>query len=253
MRRGLYRGAILAALLVPAALVGAEPAPAPSLKAAPVDAAAPVLVGEKSAPWLIELKAKNTPPAKSLRWEIHTKNRDGDYVRAVGKVQTRVILTEKAFLFSGPAGDYLVVCSYDDGKQFVELEWAGTLTGGVAPGPTPPGPNPPAPQPDGKLGLVKASRDGFAKVAAGREKAPELAKAQRAHASAVAAGAFGNDAPRILAGWRDSNKAAVDATQWAEWGRAVSSKLAELHAAGKLTTAADWAAAFEEVAQGLGG
>lgn len=125
----------------------------------------------------------------------------------------------------------------------------------VVEGPAPPGPAPvpPGPQPDGALGLVKASRDGLAKVAAGREKAAALAQAQRAHASAVAAGAFGADAGKILAGWRDANKAAADAGQWAEWGRAVSAKLAELHAAGKLAGTAEWAAAFEEVAQGLGG
>lgn len=212
--------------------------------------AEPSLAGPTSAPWMIELKAKAVPAAKSLRWQVFAKNKDGDYTLAVGKVQTRTVLTEKAFVFAGPPGEYLVLCSYDDGKQFVELEWRGSLTGGVTP-PVPP--KPPEPLPDGKLGLVKASRDGAAKVTSAPEKKVALAKAQRSHASAVAAGAFGNDAAKILAGWRDANRVAVDSAEWAEWGKAVSSRLAELHAAGKFTAAADWAAAFAEVAQGLEG
>lgn len=120
----------------------------------------------------------------------------------------------------------------------------------VPPGPTP-GPTPPTPQPDGVLGLVKASREGLSRVSdpSGRTA---LASAQRAHASAVAAGAF-QDAGAILNGWRTANRMAVDSATWTPWGQAVSTALQALYAGGRLRSNSEWAAAFDEVAQGLGG
>lgn len=133
-------------------------------------------------------------------------------------------------------------------------------TGGVVPpkpGPDPKPPEPPTPQPDGELGLVKVSRDGLAQVT-DPDKRAELAKQQRAHASAVAAGAF-SGAPSILAGWRAANnrvepdltKLAAWQAKWKPWGAAVSAKLSELYAAGKLPDTATWARAFNEIADGL--
>jgi hypothetical protein len=123
----------------------------------------------------------------------------------------------------------------------------------------PPKPKPdPEPKPDG-LGLKAASKAGLAKVAdqAGRV---ELAKQQRAHASAVAAGAFDSPAA-ILAGWRAANnraepdltKLAAFQARWKPWAADVSAKLSQLYAAGRLTKNSDWAAAFNEIADGLGG
>jgi hypothetical protein len=117
---------------------------------------------------------------------------------------------------------------------------------GPTPGPTPP--TPPRPD-DGATGLRKASRDAAAGTPAA-ERA-KLSAAQRSHASAVAAGAFATPAA-ILAGWREKNNTAgVTPATWAAWGAAVSAKLSALYAAKKLTTNAQWAAAFEEIADGL--
>lgn len=145
-----------------------------------------------------------------------------------------------------PPGTYRLTALVPVGEDVVWVEHVLIVTGH---GPQPP-PVPPVPQPDGKLGLVKASRDGLAGVT-DRTKARELAAAQRSHASAVAAGAYGDDAAQILAGWRDANKRAVDPVAWGPWGVAVSTRLADLYRDGKLKTRADWAAAFEEVAAGL--
>jgi len=249
--RGCH-GAILAVLLGASALGAAPPeAPAPKsapvalLKAQPGEMAGAAISGEKQvAPYkLARLTVKNVPVGYTILWDVYPFE----------GIDAATQKAKSLYEFAAPPGVYKVRVRAFKGEDVIEAWYAVTVGTPPAPGPTPPGPNPPGPQPDGKLGLVKASRDGFAKVTTGREKAPELAKAQRAHASAVAAGAFGNDAGQILAGWRASNKATVDPAQWAEWGKAVSAKFAELHTAGKLTTAAEWAAAFEEVAQGIGG
>lgn len=125
------------------------------------------------------------------------------------------------------------------------------------PDPTPVPPTPTPVPPDGEYGLVKASRDGYAKVTADRHLVDLLAAAQRAHASAVAAGAF-KDAAAILDGWRAANNQAVSSSptgkaSWTAWGNVVSPRLQELYNAKKLTTNAEWAAAFREVATGLDG
>ncbi len=135
------------------------PAPVPPKPPAPAVVEDPTLTGPKSAPWMIELKAKSVPAASALRWQVYVKNKDGDYVLAAGKIQTRTVLTEKAFFFAGDVGEYLVQCSFQKGLEFVELEWKGQLTGGGEPKPpvppTPPvppvppvPPTPPTPTPD---------------------------------------------------------------------------------------------------------
>jgi hypothetical protein len=150
------------------------------------------------------------------------------------------------------------------GRAVVELFWAEggavkvrTITldcQGARPPPVPPDPKP---DPDTALGLKKVSADGAAGVADPEGRAA-LAKLQRAHASAVAAGAFANYAA-ILAGWRAANNRAEPdltklqafQTRWKPWASAVSAKLSELFAAGKLQSNADWAAAFSEISEGL--
>lgn len=118
-------------------------------------------------------------------------------------------------------------------------------------------PNPPSPtpQPDGTLGLIKASREGLAKVT-DKGKQVALAKAQRAHASAVGAGAFGTSAAKILDGWREANKLAVgeaNTALWLDWSKEVSTQVQRLYNGGKLPTNTEWVAAFNEMAEGLGG
>lgn len=115
--------------------------------------------------------------------------------------------------------------------------------------PEPPGP---VPLPDGKFGLVKVSRDGLSRVTPLAGDRDKLAKAQRALASAVAAG--GLTTPfSILNAWREGNNAAVTATVWAPWGTQVGTALNKLFTDGKLKDKGDWAAAFEEIALGLEG
>jgi hypothetical protein len=126
------------------------------------------------------------------------------------------------------------------------------VDGNAAPRPPP---DPPKPLPDGKLGLVKASRDGLARVAGTNRdaNAKALAASQRGLATAVLAGRV-NDPPKILAAWRDGNRAAVTTPDaWKGWGEVVSAALAKLYADGKLPDAAAWSAAFEEIALGLEG
>jgi len=120
------------------------------------------------------------------------------------------------------------------------------------PPPKPKPDDPPAPKPDGALGLIKASREGAAKVdSAGKAaESKALATAQRGVASAVAAGGLAKPAD-ILKAWRDANNAAVPAAAWKPWGEAVSVELSKLYAAGKLPDAKAWAAALEEIAEGL--
>jgi len=110
---------------------------------------------------------------------------------------------------------------------------------------------PPPPLPDGEFGLIKASREGLAKVT-DKAAALKLAAVQRSHASACAAGAF-PDFAAALEGWRAANKGAVDAATWAPWGVAVSTQLKAAYTGNKLPTKTQWAAAFSEIADGLEG
>lgn len=101
-----------------------------------------------------------------------------------------------------------------------------------------------------KFGLKKVSKEKVPSAAKPEAK-KALAQAQRSIASAVAAGGLTEPAD-ILAEWRKANNAAVVAEDWKQWGSAVSGALQKLFADGKLKDKADWAAAFNEIADGLG-
>ncbi len=132
----------------------------------------------------------------------------------------------------------------------------------VPPGPVPPDPKPPVPPDDGRLGLVKSSRDGLAAVTLVNKAttAKALAAANRSLASKIAAGAVTAPAA-ILDEWRASNRAAIgdppapapapNSMAWKPWADSVSPAIAALHKNGKLPTAAEWAEAFNEIAKGL--
>lgn len=161
-------------------------------------------------------------------------------------------------LLTGPAGEYLIeamaVTLAKDGRTTIEEAEFTLVIGGPAP-PTPP--KPPTPAPDGRLGLTKVSRDGFAGVTSPGKaaEAKKLASSHRAHAAAVAAGAY-PDAAKILEAWRDSNKAALDndaasIAAWLSWAVAINRKVGELHKGGKLPGNNDWSEAFREIADGL--
>lgn len=135
-----------------------EPAPQspPGLQllGAQAEAAPPLLDGARSAPWMIEIKAKNVPRGSAVLWDLYAKDvRTGLYY-AEGGAQTRIVKTEQAFIFAGPAGGYKVKCRLVKGDDTVELNWEGTITGGAAPTPVPPVPVPPNPNPPGPVHVV---------------------------------------------------------------------------------------------------
>jgi hypothetical protein len=135
-------------------------------------------------------------------------------------------------------------------------------TGPPTPPPDPDVPTPPTPQPDGALGLIKASRDGMAKVpAASRAKAAALANAQRSIKSALAAGAYAAQAQQgaealaaaVLRDVRAAGNAAVAGADWSAWTANCAPVLNALYVAGRLKTVKDWENALEEIAIGLTG
>jgi hypothetical protein len=215
-------------LLGASALCSADP---PASAAPPTLKVAPTLVVEVGRKCVITAETS----AKKVTWQLPA---DVDALPLDGK----------RLAVWAPPGQYTLRAAVPSGDDVVMAEVLLTVTDGTAPIP-PPKPKP-KPDPDDGLGLKKASADGLAQVT-DRDKRDELAKQQRAHASAVAAGAFASPAA-ILAGWRAANnRAEPDLTK--PWAVAVSAKLAELHAAGKLRTNAEWAQAFNEIADGLGG
>ncbi len=187
-------------------------------------------------------------------------------VRVVGPDGKRV-KTEKAFdgsiIFTGPPGIYRVEAiagktDKDGNLTLDEAEFTVTIEGKPEPGPKPPGPDPkPEPLPDGKLGLIKASRDGAALVSSSLKtiESKALAAAQRVHANKVAAGVYA-DAAKILDAWRVANRAALDGNEatvkeWAPWAASVRLKVEALHKGGSLPGDKEWAACYEEIAEGL--
>lgn len=150
---------------------------------------------------------------------------------------------------------FVAVASNKTGEQSRK-----TFTVPVGPAPTP---VPPAPVPvpeDGRLGMVKVSRDGYAQVMRSEGRASVKANAET-FASQIAAGAYRpheSDAQvRLLfKDWADSNAKilASDVTlydAWLKWADPVGKGMYNLYTAKKLTTKQDWVDAFRETAQGL--
>lgn len=156
--------------------------------------------------------------------------------------------TIRLIVLPSKAGIYRVIL-WDGVKVEDSVVLVIDATGGK---PVPPTPDPVVPKPDGKLGLIKASREGLAKVNPKAGDVEKLITAQRSVRSAVAAGGLVTPAD-ILKGWRDANNAAVDATVWQKWGVDVSGLLQKLYTDGKLKDKSDWALALEEITQGLEG
>lgn len=127
-----------------------------------------------------------------------------------------------------------------------------TVGGEVVPDPKPkPDPKPDPTLPDGDLGLRKVSRD-IARIVNVPADAVKLAKANRATASAVAAGGAGTTPASYLEAWRvGNNSTGIDKAAWAMWGSAAGAGLQASQKAGKLTTSLTWAGAFRELADGL--
>ena len=116
----------------------------------------------------------------------------------------------------------------------------------------------PKPKPDGDFGLRKLSRDATKKVtsAVRQREQKALAAAIRGHASAVAAGAYDqytgeNYAAWVMHGLRQATGNAATASEWQPWTKDISPALEKLYREGKLSGKTKWAAAFEEIAQGL--
>lgn len=241
------------------------PSPRPlALRAAQPEAAEPALTGPASAPYLVELKVKNVTKGSAIIWDVYVKDAAGNYI-AEGKAQTRIIKAEQALILAGPVGSYLVKCRLIKGEDATELRWTGQLTGGGQPVPPKPDPDPdPKPQPDGRLGLIKVSRDAIA--ASTHAKKAQMAKLvadnNRSVASIVAAGGL----PDPAAG--DANAKAVlkergelntksmqdlglTTADLAAWVGPIDKALFTLYTAEKLKTKQDWCDAFREIADGL--
>lgn len=121
---------------------------------------------------------------------------------------------------------------------------------GDAPDPNP-GPNPPDPDVPDKFGLIKASREGLAKVSGAKEvDIKKLAQAQRSLASSIAAGAVVTPVA-ILAAWREHNNKAVDSEVWSPWGQMVTAQVESQYKTGKLVDKDSWRDAFNDIAKGL--
>lgn len=137
-----------------------------------------------------------------------------------------------------------------------EVEFA-TLVIDATGGKPQPGPGP-TPVPVPSSGLTKLSKDSLASVADKTHQA-DLAKQLRALASKVAAGSYPSNAA-ILAAYKATFNSSLplDALErqllnWKPWYDAVIGELGRQYSAGKLSTNAAWADAFNQLAEGLGG
>lgn len=131
------------------------------------------------------------------------------------------------------------------------------------PTPTPPepvGPEVPEPAaqvPASRFGMAQASRTGLLAVKGlpgkqRKQQAAMLAAAQHELANRIRGGEF--TAPdQIVVEWRKVNRAVVSSADWAPWAGYVTPKWVELWTGGKLTTTADMAEVFDEIASGLEG
>jgi len=171
---------------------------------------------------------------------------------------------ELAFASATPGTYTFILISVDGDK----LAWAMHELqngGGPGPGPTPPGPDPPGPTPppdppnpdDPFADLIRVSREGAAKVDTinKAEEAGKLARATKAQAAAIMAGAY-SSAKEIREAWRDANHQAIgfeSTGKWLPWAEAVGNAIQGLDSSGKLKEYKSYAQAFEAVAKGLEG
>lgn len=122
------------------------------------------------------------------------------------------------------------------------------------PPPPPPGPEPqPEPLPDGRFKLAAAAHSWAGQIpAAARSKASALAGAFDSVAAQIAAGVL-TDFEQITPAMRSAKDAALgpDAAAWTPFFESLDSKLGQLWDAEQLTTVADMADAFRELATGL--
>jgi hypothetical protein len=182
----------------------------------------------------------------------------GVFVDGAGGIEQRVIAGPFIYWVEGVEDgqcELIVVPKNGEEKDVIRRQLKVDMKGTVPVPPKPIDPVVPEPKlPEGELGLIKASRDGAAKVTSEKkaEEAKSLATAQRSLASVIAAGGLQKPGD-ILMNWRDGNNRSVPAATWRPWGEVVGAKLEATYKAGKLPDGKAWTAAFEEIATGLGG
>lgn len=202
---------------------------------------------------LVRLEAADVADGAVVTWDVWPRSAD-----------VAACADDRRVEFVAPPGKYEVQARewlIRDGKLLPPKTVYRTVTIlGDKPEPDPDPDVPPTPRPDGALGLIKASRDGMAKVpAAAKAKAAALANAQRSIGSALAAGAYNAQAGQgaealaaaVLRDVRAAGAAAVAGADWSAWTANCAPVLNALYVAGKLRTTADWMAALDEVAKGL--
>ena len=171
------------------------------------------------------------------------------------------------FAFVGPPGSYEVELleigpTGDPAKPFSLERTYHAVTIGEAPDPEPgpePGPKPPAPLPDGKFGLAKLARDWAGQVQGSTVRAEVQSLAgsfsqQAASLQAAIAAGVAVPTAEILANCKTANREALGsrADAWkAAFFEPLAKKLEQLYDGKQVNGAADFQAAFEEIALGL--
>jgi hypothetical protein len=101
------------------------------------EAADPLIVGEKSADWLVQLKVTGVEQGTAVLWDFYPQ----DTVRRVGT--KKVVPISRECVFAGPKGKYDVLVRLVKGEDVTELTYTVEITGGAPPGPKPePTPDP---------------------------------------------------------------------------------------------------------------
>jgi hypothetical protein len=186
----------------------------------------------------------------------------GRFVDAPEKVQAKTFSAEYVVLVTAVGSGTTKLIVVADGVKKESEALQPIIEASALPRPPPgPTPVPPGPLPDGALGLTKASREGAAKVAITARQAENarLAKAQHDLAKDLTDGKYkaqeaqgkASLATAVLNARRAANKAACTEALWQPWAASCDPLLQTVYNAGKLATAADWAAAMTEIGVGL--
>lgn len=196
----------------------------------------------------LEVTPKNPVPTYSLV-RVALDQGERSWVLRQDFSAVDVAYTKEGFVFTGPPGRYVVLAMTQDGQSqaIVEIGGSGPLP------PNPPTPVPPTPPGPDRFGMTAIADTAKLKILPeGRPFIRQIAGHFASVASVVMAGGIGTRQQAIAEVQRLNRQVLGDKLPtWHAWGMDVGNALDALRDQGKFPSVQDYAAALQEISNGL--